>query len=235
MAEHLSALELDVMVTGGTLSAERSAHLAGCGDCKQKIDAERAAADAVKMQPQFGATLAKLTAAQPAPRAKVIPLQRRAPVIFTLALAAAAVIVLIINPPKDDETRLKGNASVELLSEANQAVRAAHVGDQLQLALGAAGRPYAMVLGVDERGQIDLLWPQTGHRSGPAPKGARTVVTRFEVTQGSITLVGLFSEQPLDIQDASRTLTGALKEGKVPQPLELPGVATAVAHLEVAK
>jgi hypothetical protein len=185
------------------------------------------------MQPQFGATLAKLTAEKPV--AKVIPLQRRAPVLFTLALAAAAVIVLIVNPPKDDETRLKGSASVELLSEANQAVRAAHVGDRLQLALGAAGRPYAMVLGVDERGQIDLLWPQTGHRSGPAPRGARTVVTRFEVTQGSITLVGIFSEQPIDIQDASRAVSGALHEGKVPVPLELPGLATAVAHLEVAK
>lgn len=234
MADHLSALELDVVVTGGALAAERTEHVSSCGDCRQRIDKERAAADAVRMMPQFGATLARLEA-QPAKVAKVIPLSRRAPVLFTLALAAAAVIVLIVNPPKDDETRLKGSASVELISEGNQAVHAAHVGDRLQLALGAAGRPYAMVLGVDEQGQIDLLWPQAGHRSGPAPKGARTVVTRFEVTQGSITLVGLFSEQALDIQDASRALAGAMKEGKVQQPLELQGVATAVTRLEVAK
>lgn len=234
MADHLSALELDVLVTGGALGIERTQHAASCADCKQRLDHERQAAHAVRLQPQFAATLAKLSA-PPRPVAKVVPLYRRAPVLFTVALAAAAVIVLIVSPPKDDETRVKGSGSVELLSDSNQAVRAAHVGDQLQLALGAAGRPYAMVLGVDDRGQIDLLWPQTGRRSGPAPKGARTVVTRFEVTQGSITLVGLFSEQPLDVQDASRAVSGAMREGKVPVPLELPGLSTAVSHLEVAR
>jgi hypothetical protein len=233
MADHLSALELDVMLTGGSLAPERASHASECADCKQRVDRERTAADAIRSRPEFGATLAKLTA-EPQVGAKVFSLRRRAPVIFTLALAAAAAFVFLINPPKEDDTRIKGVASVELISDTNQVVHAAHVGDRLQLALGAAGRPFAMVFAVDDKGQIDALWP-AGQRSGPAPKGARTVVTRLEVTEGSLTLVALYSDQPLDVPEASKALSGALREGKVPVPLELTGLTTAVSRLEVNK
>jgi len=234
MADHLSALELDIAVSGGTLAPDRTAHLGECGDCKQKLERERSAADAVRSRPEFSATLARLSS-QPSVGAKVIPLWRRAPVLMTAALAAAAALVMIINPPTADDSRLKGSANVELIGETSHAVKSAKVGERLQLALGAAGKPYAMVLGVDEHGAVDAVWPLSGQRSGPAPKGARTVVSGFEVTEGSLTLVALYSDQPLELGEASKTLAGALKDGKVPATLELPGIVTATAHLEVSK
>jgi len=143
--------------------------------------------------------------------------------------------VMIVNPPVMDDTRVKGTASVELIGDASHAVKTAKVGDRLQLALGSAGKPYAIVFGVDDHGAVDAVWPLSGQRSGPAPKGARTVVSGFEVTEGSLTLVALYSDQPLDLGEASKTLSGALRDGRVPTPLELPGIATATTHLQVSK
>ncbi len=231
MAEHLSSLELDIAVTGA-LDGARRTHLDGCADCRQRLERERTATEAVKALPGHDATLSRL-AQKTQPQAKVLPFRGRAPLLVAAALAVAAAVVLLVAPPKDEENRIKGAASVELIGAGDTPVTSAKVGDAVQLAVGAAGESYALVLSVDEHGTIEPLWPAGAAQSGPAPKGARAVLQSMEVTAGNVTLVAVFSPQPVELALARGAVMAALREGKSLEQLEVPGAVTATTRLQV--
>ncbi len=234
MAEHLSALELDLVLTRGALDPARQAHLDACAACRERAGREQSAAEAARSLPGHDAVLARLTAKAEPAGAKVLPWRKRAPVLFAAALAVAASIVFFLSPPKEEESRLKGPVSIELIGAAGEPVTHAKVGDRVELAVGAAGKPWALVLAVDDRGNVEPLWPPGGG-SGPAPKGARATLMSLEVTAGSVTLVALFTDQPLEPAQGRGAVLSALRGGKVPETISFPGIPTAITRLEVSR
>lgn len=191
MGEHASDLRLDELAAGMEVPVEVRAHVGGCGVCGARLKEIEASRARARESAGFHRVKARLRA--PAPRrwtwaALGVP-----------ALAAvAAALVLVVRPP-DTGTRVKGAFSVVAVAPDGSEVRRPRPGDRLNLAVGAAGRSQVLVLGVDEAGEVDILWPPVGAHSVPAPPGARAVLQpSFTVTPGSFALYALFSNGAID-------------------------------------
>ncbi len=219
MAEHLSALVLDELAAGLPVAPADARHAKECAPCAQRLDALHTERAQIAASPRFEEAFTAAVA-----RGKVVPLRRRALAVAAplLALAAAAAVFVLRPParPLSDGDRLKGGPSVELLSQAGAPVTSARVGDTLTLAVGSAGFAHALVLAVDARGELTVLWP-AGLESEPLPPGARVRLgAGFQVTPGDVEVLALFSDEPISRVGAYARFAGELararREGRPP-------------------
>lgn len=238
MSEHLSPLALDELAVGDPNETAK-AHLDGCAACRLELDAVRAAALQVRAMPAFEQTFAALDTERPV----VAPLPKKTrrlwPALVAVAVPLAAALVFLVLSPPDDDTRLKGAPTVELLLK-DRPVTTAQPGDTVTLAVGGAGKTHALVLAIDASGAVSRLWPQEP-QSAPIAAGARVPLSpSFDVTPGSLMLVGFFTDasQPsapvLAAVEAQVAIARAA--GRTPFQLELPTTfgRTARVTLEVA-
>ncbi|HYV47119.1 MAG TPA: hypothetical protein VFA20_19810, partial [Myxococcaceae bacterium] len=159
-----------------------------CGARLKEIEASRARA---RESAGFHRVKARLRA--PAPRRWTWVM------VGAPALAAIAAVLLLVVRPPEVRTRVKGAFSVVAVAADGSEVQRARPGDRLNLAVGSAGRSQVLVLGVDEAGEVDILWPPVGSHSVPAPPGAKAVLQpSFAVTPGSFALYALFSNETID-------------------------------------
>ncbi|MDP3499157.1 MAG: hypothetical protein Q8S33_02440 [Myxococcales bacterium] len=224
MSEHLSPLALDELAAGDPNDAAK-AHLDGCASCRAKLDAVRAAALQVSAMPAFEQTFAALDTERPA----VAPLPKKTrrlwPALVAVAVPLAAALVFLVMSPPEDDTRLKGAPTVELLVK-DRPVTTARPGETVTLAVGGAGNTHALVLAIDTSGAVSRLWPQEP-QSAPIAAGARvTLSPSFDVTPGSLMLVGFFTEasQPAApvLAAVESHVANARAAGRTPFQLELP-------------
>jgi hypothetical protein len=130
-------------------------------------------------------------------------------------------LVFLVMSPRDDGTRLKGAPTVELLVK-NEPVTRARPGETVTLAVGGAGSSHALVLAIDTSGAVSRLWPEAD-ASAPIAAGARVQLSpSFDVTPGSLELVGFFTDAPQPAGPVIATLQKQLEAGKLPLQLELP-------------
>jgi len=121
------------------------------------------------------------------------------------------VLVLVVRPPEMG-TRVKGAFSLVAVAPDGSEVQRARPGDPFKLAVGSAGRSQLLVLGVDEAGEVDIVWPPVGSHSMPAPPGARAVLNpSFALTPGSFALYALFSNETIDGGPAKAALRAAVQ------------------------
>ncbi len=226
MADHLSALVLDELASGLPASGEAKAHAQACPQCQLRLEGLRAARQAAKGAPQFERVWAKVRHAPPEPERTSRWGWMAAPLG---AMALAMLLVLVVpggEPP--NESRLKGTSSFRVLSaQGGQPISRANPGDRVVLAVGSAGHPYGLVLGVDESGAVSLVWPMGTFESGQVPSGPEARLDPpFEVTEGSLELFALFSDKPLELAVAQRAMEQAVevakREGKSPRQVTPP-------------
>ena len=215
MAEHLSPLALDTLAAGLTVEPAASSHLAGCAECRVRLEALKAERAALLQAPRFKALLTQLEPKAAAPRT----LPRWAPVLIALA-AALLVVVGTRFLPRDDGTTLKGQQTVELLKDGQTPVTQAHVGDKLTIAVGGAGQRAVAAFTVDDRGEVLELLPST-----PIAAGAQVPVGKvFEVTPGgALAVFACFGDHPLPVASLrSEIFRYAMRPKKTPLDAEPP-------------
>lgn len=238
MSEHLSPLALDELAVGDPNDAAK-AHLEGCASCRLKLDAVKAAALRVGSMPGFEQTFANLDTERPVVAPLPTKPRRLWPALVAVAVPLAAALVFLVMSPRDDDTRLKGSPTVELLSK-DRPVTTAQPGETVTLAVGGAGSTNALVLAIDASGAVSRLWPQEP-QSAPIGPGARVPLSpSFDVTPGSLVVVGFFTDtsQPAAPVLAAVEVQVAIARaaGRTPFQLELPTTfgRTARVTLEVA-
>ncbi len=224
MGEHLSALALDALAAELPVDLPTSSHVATCAVCRTRLEALKAERAALMQGPAVHALFEKL--ALPMAQKKTLP--RWAPVLFALA-AGLWVLVGTRFLPKHNQTLLKGQPTVELLS-GNTSVSSAHVGDKLWLAVGGAGHSAVGVFTVDDQAEVSQLLASTKIGSGarvPVGKG-------FEVTAGSLAVIACFGEHPLAMDVLRAELSSRVaRAGKTPLEVLAPD-GCVKAKLEVA-
>ncbi len=239
MADHLSALALDEVSAGLTPAAGAQEHLKECAECVARLEALRVSRAAVLSSPEARRRLEALrstAAASPAPAS--IGRRWRLATAVAAPLAAAGLVLALWQP---GDERLKGVASLELLSSGGAPVKEARVGQHVTLAVGGAGYRRAAVLAVDGAGRVSRVWPAAGTTTAPIARGARVPLEPgFEVTPGSVTLYAFFSDEPIDlgllVRGTEANVAQSLRRGEVPSeftPQEELAPAAARLRLEV--
>jgi hypothetical protein len=156
---------------------------------------------------QFEVTFDQLAAAAARPSPRQAPGLPRWAVWTWAPLAASLAVVALWVRPAPPQVRAKGQATLAVVNTQGQEIRAAAVGDEVALAVTSPTDGYALVLARDPSGQVQRLWPVDGARSGPVPRATRAVLApAFRVTQGSLALVAILSDRPVDAAQAIRAL-----------------------------
>ncbi|MBI5510521.1 MAG: hypothetical protein HY903_17325 [Deltaproteobacteria bacterium] len=228
--EHLSDLVNDELCAGLPPREGVEVHLARCAECREALDAARAAHD-------------RFLARYPA--LETLPARRKSPAVreedpgagwldwlrasrstrrFTwgLGLAAATAVAILMVPrfqplPPETGIRLKGGSSVELFVArgdrsqlfSGQPLRA---GDRLAIRYSTEHR-YLMLVSVEASGKISVLLPADGEASMPIEPGhARRLDDGVELDAypGPERWVALLTDQPLTRADVVRTLSAAM-------------------------
>lgn len=216
--EHVSDLVLDELAASLEPPAGAAAHLAGCPACSRRLADLCAARERIQASVGYARVRARL-----APRKSA-----RWP-FLVVPVAAAALLALVVARPEGQATRPKGSARVELLGANGAPVLEARPGERVVLAIGSGGKPFGLVLGVDERGQVERLWPVDAARAGAVPPGARVrLEPSFEVTAGSVALHAFFGEAPIDERAARGALEAEVESARRVgrSPLEVSTPAT---------
>lgn len=230
MSEHLSAFALDELAAEGG-SPEAKAHLAECTSCRERLEALRRQQQTVRGSREFQSRFEAI-AAKAAPAKAPNPWPRRLAMLVPLAAALAVFVFL----PREDETRLKGAPTVELLS-GDRPTTHAKPGDRLTLAVGGAGHTHAAVFAIDAEAQVSVLWP-TGETSAAIAPGARVPLGQpFEVTAGDVVVIAAFGDRPrpvAELRDAlDRSLAKSVSAGKAPLDLETPSALEPAARVRL--
>ena len=237
MTRHVSDFALDLLAVGhGSRGDER--HVDSCDGCKHRLEKIRAARSKSQRSPRYEQVRRTVDVAH----APVVARPRWTWALLAAPVAAAAIVLAIDTGglPRDG-TRVKGDfhVGIEQRGESEDAIAA---GERVSLAVGAAGHGYVIVYVLEDDGDVELVWPVGGERSGPAPTGARGELTpSFRVTPGSFTLLAIFSDEPIAIAASTSAIRRAVAKmraaGKAPRDTEpdpLPGeVGRARAHIDV--
>lgn len=179
----------------------------------------------------------ELLAKYPAPRA-VREIERRrstkteAPrfrpmLIPAFAAAACAVIALAIFKPPVSDTRVKGDARLEIhrqvkdSSELLKENAVVHAGDVLQVSYVRGGQRYGVIYSVDGRGGVTLHYPHASSDSAQldTAAGAIALPLAYELDDAPAfeRFVFVTSKEPIDV---SAVLAHA-KNDDQPKPLEV--------------
>jgi len=77
---------------------------------------------------------------------------------------------------------------------------ALHPGDRIRLLPASAEHSYLLVLYQDPAGEVQVVYPWAANRSGPLPQPGELLddALLLDDTLGTIRIVGLFSEEPLN-------------------------------------
>ncbi len=189
---HLSALVVDEAAAGLALPDEARAHLENCPPCRERV---AAVAEANRAFLASGASHRHLEALLP----------KRSPwvVVTAIAVPLAAALALFLVPHPSDETRLKGGRSLELLDRSGRVVHSAKPGEALDLAVGGGGASSVAVYAIDQAGTVSALY------SGPLHGKALEKVAHLTVTPGSVSVLAVFGDSPVDRQTVERALASA--------------------------
>ncbi len=250
MTTHLSSLVLDELAAGVPASEAARAHVGSCGSCQGKLEALRAERVAFVGSAPAVEQLARLQQR----RDDVARAQAPAPswlrwLWAPVAVGAVAALALFVTPPARVDPaapteRVKGAATFELRAQRTGAsVDHARVGDSVSLWFGAGRTASLAVLGVDESGHVDVVWPLNADPNGHSEKvnadDGIAQLAEFEVTPGPMVLHALVTEGdvPLDALVASVQLQVERAKNPLEVTLIAPAGVTAVLsrRLEVSK
>jgi hypothetical protein len=249
---HLSDLVFDEWLAGVQHLAEHDAHHRACERCRNRLSELEQARVRSSGEPGFERTFAALHREQARVRfeaAQKSPGRSWTRWLWAAAAMPLAVIVALLwtklNPTmllsdEHEHDRVKGTPSVALVHAKPVADdKRFFAGDEVNLRLGPAGNPFALVIAVDDHGEVSELWPDGPKSGGVDPGGERPLSPAFEVTPGSLEVWAFFSVQPLStpmvLQAVSRSVVEAKERGTSPldaQPSTLPG-ELARAHLRL--
>jgi hypothetical protein len=210
MGEHLSDLVLDEL----SLNPEASgaAHAQECPSCRDRLQELSRQRARIAQLPGFEHTFTRVAAG----RRERARRPRRWAWIAALAGAAALVAALPLLPGRT-QVRLKGapaqGALLRLEAVGARAEGPLLPGDRVKLVIGPARQRWAVVVSVDEKGQVSQLWPAGGGSSGAVEPG-KGVETFFEVTPGSATVWAFFSDEPLSGAAAAAALDRAVARAR---------------------
>lgn len=218
MSEHLSDYALERHDPDeASASSSVAAHLAACEFCRSRYsEMGKARADALA-SPHFARTRRQIEETRTRNRWK-LPL-------LSIALPAFALAAAIILWPRGavEPMRTKGRVAIEVLSDGQPLKGAVAPGSEITLAVSAGGRSHVLVIGVDEAGRVETMWPPRAVESGPAPRGVRAQLPRkFLVTPGSFALHAYFSNVPLRADEVLNALRRAVDDHGSPLRADAP-------------
>ena len=227
MIAHATTLELDEAAAGLAADGVRE-HLESCATCRAGLDRVAIERLNAMADPRFPSILAKLPAARTPRRWLWV----------ALPAAAACAALAVFWPAKGWRSgafpfsghasaglRVKGSASLQLVSSGGLTVTNPRVGDAVELRIAQGARHFVLVITSDGS---TVIWPSpsidTGAR-GSAVSGAlapaQHLAIALRVTPGPSHLIALFSDRPLGLEDALRQLPPDLEVRRldvVPRP-----------------
>lgn len=208
MSDHVSSLDLDELAANLPTRPGVDAHLAGCADCRARLEERRRENEAISKDPRLDQLLERLDAGRaPAPRRTAWPW------LVPVALAAAVLLVTprwLADDPSSTAVRAKGPATLQFVSESG-AVVAGPVAPGVRLRLRARGpAPFLVVLAIEAGRPPAVIWPVGTETGAPVPEGG-LLEPAFLVTPGDVRLVALFFERPVRL-DA--VVAGAAASGR---------------------
>lgn len=214
----LSDLTLDLLVAGGPITPQVSAHLSGCAACQ----ARRAELEAQRAAPL-----------PPLALPPVVPIRaaRRPRIMLALATAAAATLVVLTHPfAPTEETQTKGGPTLGFyVSHRGQVRRGADhervsPGDALRF-LYSSDRPnYLAVISRDAAGKSSLYYPGSGDTLAAVGAGRELALdssVTLDDTLGPEQIFGVFCERPLPIASVMDSVARAASAPPACQVVEL--------------
>jgi hypothetical protein len=197
--DHVSQLVLDELVAGGPANA----HVDGCPECRARLDALKTSAAASRASFGFSRTRARVLE-PPTARWRWVAL-------LVTPLAVAALFFVALRSGQLEGERLKGTPTLDFVLSDGSTTTDVRPGTRLKLKVGAAGFTHALVLAVDDRGDVVELWPAENGDDRLPGSGAVTLPRELEATPGAVTVHVLLSNGPLDARAARADVGAALK------------------------
>ncbi len=174
--DHISVFTLERLVAGelgGEVGRGVEEHLAGCALC------ERRHQELQRDQQRFVTELPYAAFRVEHERRRVAAVRRRRWRWAWLAPAAvaAAGLVAVWVPDPESGDRLKGpGVALSMVDAAGRPIgsgAALAPGATVQLSYDAGDHGYLALVGADERGAVEVYYPEGSARMGPVPDGAR--------------------------------------------------------------
>jgi len=223
----LSDLALDRMVAA---QAERAAHLEGCERCRARLELFEAAAASAAVK----RVLDQVAARAPAHASFFERHRFRLGLAGACAAAAAAIALVAVrpSPPPPDEVRIKGTSLAFFRQRAGAVTHGVsgdtfQPGDALRFVVSSGSPGYFFLVGVLPSGEVVAYHPYGGKKSVPIAGGREITLPGSLVlddSKGTEYFGGLFSREPLAIEEVRTAVRGALERGAAlpAQGLDLP-------------
>jgi hypothetical protein len=211
MAEHLSELQLDEIAVGQRQPGE---HAASCAECRSRLERRARQREEIARAPEFEQTFQRLARKQAERHSMRRPWLWLAPA----AVAAAAAVLLVVVPRapsgNGDGDRIKGAPRLSVVAADGRGAASYHVGDRVFLSAAGAGLDHLVVFSRGEGGALERVWPvDSSKQPDLSADGAALLQPAFEVTPGDVALLGVFSRERLDADQARRILESAPDQG----------------------
>lgn len=194
MSDHVSQLVLDELVTQGGSNA----HVEGCADCRQRLQALKTSAAASRASFGFSRTRTRVMVPEPS-RWRLIALG-------AVPLLAGALFFIAIQLGQREGERLKGTPTLDFVTSDGETVTAVRPGTRVKLRVGAAGFTHAKAFA-----DLEQLWPEAGGDDRLPTSGIVTLPRVFEATPGSVTVRVLLSNTPIEGSAAAATVEKRLE------------------------
>jgi hypothetical protein len=202
VSEHVSQLVLDELLAG----AAPNAHVEGCADCKARLEVLKTHASASRANFAYARTRARVTSPSPAP----MPWRWIAALLIPLAALVLFFVVPHTATTQGEGERLKGSASLDLITPDGVSVTHVRAGTRLKLKVGAGGFTHALAVAVEDNGTVEQLWPAPGGDDTLPGTGFVTLPRELEATPGPVTVHVLLSKAPIDAAKAKADLGAAM-------------------------
>ena len=207
MVEHMSDFALDELILAPDA---RHPHLAGCGQCQRRLQDRIRDYDEVTARPEFRRTFHRVLSTHERKRSWWPH------VVGGLVTAGAALLLatLVLPGSPVESGRIKGSSRVTVMRGHHPASIVAQ-GDRIALVVSPAGRRHAVLVAVDEDGEVSPLWPVSAAFSGRLSGAAsERLEPDFRITPGSFTVHAIYTEAPVAVEVAAEHVRKAIMDAR---------------------
>jgi hypothetical protein len=228
--KHPGSLAVRRLRAGEPVDEATRVHVAGCGSCQAALAALEAEQSQFEQEISFDRFAAGV---ERAARQAKTPAPSRRWMTPVMAMAAAVVVIAgvqfvlgRIEPEQSGTNRIKGGATVEVVVAGAGPQRAASTdpsvpealapGERIRLGLTSEAWRYALVVSIDDAGEITPIYVENGRSLPIAPGSARTwLPDSLEFTgKGLERLVIVLSASPLTLDQVSAPLRLAWQDAR---------------------
>ena len=219
MSDHLSAHLLERRSLGlleGERLASADAHLRECEACRGKLGALQSETSSFNQTHDADVFARRVLARVERESEAKAPRFNWGWLVGFLVPAAAAAVLLVSRGPAPTYTGVKGAARLELFAPEGKLADGAmvHPGEAIRFAVGAPRNGYALIVGLNARGELFPYYPLQGEESAPQQAAQQALLPASVVLDsqlGAERFYLLFSDAPIRVAD----LQAAVRAGHV--------------------